>query len=265
MLAEKSNNGLGTVAEMPAFPLDFCVALPHKGYKVMWNEVLRLASVLDAEDEDAVQTLLHKVKEAVAVQGEHMRLEDEYLIKPLHAKTYYSSGSTSSSPATSPTSLSISVSLASSSSPPSSTAVGAVHRHAPSQGAPAKRKIPQEDEHVEEKNLLAHILAEAETLANTTHRHNFQVKQFYGSISEFLFEYYQHLHGEEHGFVQSIESHFTKSELVELATAFLKHFDANIMPDNLHYTLLGTNTDERYQFFVDATPCSRPGRIPTST
>jgi len=98
------------------------------------------------------------------------------------------------------------------------------------------------------KNLLTHILSEVETLANTTPRHNFQVKQFYGTISEFLFEYYQHLHGEEHGFVQSIEAHFSKMEQLELATAFVKHFDNAIMPDNLRFTLLGTNSDERFQF-----------------
>jgi len=96
--------------------------------------------------------------------------------------------------------------------------------------------------------LLTHILSEAETLANTNPRHNFQVKQFYGTISEFLFEYYQHLHGEEHGFVQSMEAHFTKVEQLELAVAFVKNFDAAIMPDNLRYTLLGTNSDERFQF-----------------
>jgi len=183
-----------------------------------------------------------------------MRLEDEYLIKPLLAKTYYTSGQL---PAAASVSLAISVTPVTASADGDahpSAAVGAASLSLmarsvpPNQGTQSKRKIPQEDEHSEEKNLLTHILAEVETLATTTPRHNFQVKTFYGTISEFLFEYYQHLHGEEHGFVQSIEAHFSKVELLELATAFVKNFDAAIMPNNLRYTLLGTNSDERFQF-----------------
>jgi len=216
--------------------------------------VLRLASTLDAEDDDAVKTLVHKVKEAVNVQREHMRLEDEYLIKPLLAKTYYAAtaGASATPPSAAPSSQALAISVTPHDSV-TSQSVGAaslslMSRQPPQQNAPSKRKIPQEDEHAEEKNQLTHIVLDSETLLNTSPRHSFQVKQFYGSVSEFIFEYYQHLHGEEHGFVQSIESHFSKVELLELATAFVKHFDKDIMPDNLHYTLLGTNSDERVQF-----------------
>jgi len=48
--------------------------------------------------------------------------------------------------------------------------------------------------------------------------------------------------------VQTIEAHFSKLEQLEMVSAFVKNFSSAVMPFNLRYTLLGTNTDERFQF-----------------